>query len=55
MPYTSDWVLTDECRCPICFGKVETIMWESDDGAHEDAKYRCLDCQHVWWIDGPDV
>jgi DNA-directed RNA polymerase subunit RPC12/RpoP len=62
MSYTSSWTLTDDCRCPKCFGKVEFIEWESDNGTHEDTRYRCLACNHTWhsWlrtrrVEGPDA
>lgn len=35
-------------------GPVTYSLWESHDGAYEDAKYECQACRYVWWIDGPD-
>lgn len=29
-------------------------IWESSDGAHEDYKYDCHACNHVWWVEGSD-
>ena len=47
---------TVEGICPKCAGaNISCTMWESNDGAYEDYKYRCNVCQHTWWIDGPDA
>ncbi len=42
-------------ECPKC-GKQESTwqLWTSYDEAHEDFKYTCGACGHVWWIDGID-
>lgn len=45
-----------DVECRNCQGtNVTRAVWESSDGAYEDAHYRCLDCKHDWWIDGPDA
>lgn len=49
------WVLTDDWRCPKCFGpcecKVEEL--EDDDGVWQETRIRCLECAHVWTADDP--
>jgi DNA-directed RNA polymerase subunit M/transcription elongation factor TFIIS len=44
------WVMTDDFRCPICFGSVEYQLAEreSDEGIWEDIKLRCIECGHAW-------
>jgi hypothetical protein len=37
-----------------CGHPVQMQTWESNDGAYEDHKFRCLGGGHVWWIDGID-
>jgi hypothetical protein len=41
--------------CPHC-GSAQHFyrVWESNDGAYEDEKHKCLTCKEVWWIDGID-
>jgi RNase P subunit RPR2 len=29
-------------------------VWLSNDEAYEDAKYTCLECGRVHWVDGDD-
>ena len=42
-------------HCPKCNGtKVTMKVWESSDGAYEDEKFTCGDCDYYWWVDGPD-
>jgi hypothetical protein len=41
--------------CQKCSStKVRYEVWESSDGAYEDYKYICPDCNYEWWIDGID-
>lgn len=40
-----------KCSAP----NVTRRVWESSDGAYEDYEYSCPDCEHVWWIEGPDA
>lgn len=56
MPYTSDWLLTDDYECPTCASRnVELRTWESIDGGHEDNKLHCMSCDHIWWSEGIDA
>lgn len=44
-----------EESCPKCKAMdIYYQLWESSDGAHEDAKYTCHSCGYVFWIDGTD-
>lgn len=40
------------CKC----GSNEIIwkLWESSDGAYEDYHYRCMECDHDWWVESSD-
>lgn len=40
--------------CPKCNGQVKVETWESSCGGYEDYKYTCVQCKHVWWVDGID-
>lgn len=42
-------------KCPKCAKRenIEFAEWE-DSECHEDIHYKCLDCKHSWWIEGPD-
>ncbi len=45
-----------EMACRKC-GKVGGVTckpWESSCGGYTDYKYTCVNCGHVWWIDGID-
>ena len=33
---------------------VDFRTWDSSDGAYTDTQLRCLNCKHIWWIDGDD-
>lgn len=58
MPFETDWTKVDDqmpCRHCGTVGRIERRLWESDDGGHEDVKYRCLACERTWWVDGPDA
>lgn len=53
MSYT-DW---KQCggTCPKCNAPdIQSRVWKSSDGAHEDINYRCPACKHSWWADGCD-
>lgn len=58
MPYTTEskkdeyGTLCRKCENPK--PNVFYMMWESDDGGHEDVKYNCKDCGHSWWVEGSD-
>ena len=42
------------CRkCKSIYVMVKS--WDSSCGGYTDYKYRCLDCEHTWWIDGADA
>jgi hypothetical protein len=53
--YTSEYKLVKDLSCPQCRGPVEMRVWESDDTAYEDERYRCTKCAYVWWVEGPDA
>jgi len=49
------WKLTD-LTCPKCIGHhVVERLWESSCGGYDDYQYRCSDCGHKWWVEGPDA
>ncbi len=50
------WVPTTS-TCPKCCkpNAVEYQVVESSCGDYEDEHYRCRECGHSWWIDGPDA
>lgn len=53
--FTTDWKRCD-ALCRSCGGSsIVERTWESDDGAFEDHCYRCEECGHTWWVDGPDA
>ncbi len=42
-------------RCPKCHsGHCDVQTWESNCGGFEDEKITCVNCGHVWWIEGID-
>ena len=42
--------------CRKCQGSSVTCKpWDSSCGGYTDYKYTCGDCDHTWWIDGPDA
>lgn len=42
--------------CRKCGGtNVEVRTVTSFDEAYDDDNFRCLDCKHNWWVDGPDA
>lgn len=55
MPYVGQWK-PDEGGCKYCGeeGTIQYIEWESSCGGYEDFKYRCINCEKTWWIDGAD-
>jgi DNA-directed RNA polymerase subunit M/transcription elongation factor TFIIS len=41
--------------CPKCGSdQYYWTIWESSDGAYEDEKRKCTDCNYTLWIDGID-
>lgn len=49
------WARDLTARCPRCRGTIIVRrIWESHDGAFEDAQFACEECHHRWWIDGID-
>lgn len=44
-----------EFRCRCGSDEVLYRVWESDDGAYEDVKYRCGTCGRTWWVEGSDA
>lgn len=60
MGYTTDWKPTKAQNpsfvCHECkSGEVEYRDWESSCGGYDDTHYRCKDCGHSWWVEGPDA
>jgi DNA-directed RNA polymerase subunit M/transcription elongation factor TFIIS len=54
--YTSKWAPALIGVCPKCrSSEIVYRVWESDDGAFEDTRFRCLDCAYDWWVDGSDA
>ncbi len=54
--FVTDWKDAESAnpnfKCPKCTErKISFREWESRDGAHEDLKYRCETCGHIWWVD----
>ncbi|KKM92532.1 hypothetical protein LCGC14_1217610 [marine sediment metagenome] len=51
-----DWVYCEKCRkCPKCSNKnLVHRIWDPHCGGYTDWQYKCIECEHVWWIDGPD-
>lgn len=46
--------VTTPCRrCSSANTKVEVVT--SFDEAHDDARFTCKDCRHVWWVDRCDA
>ena len=43
-----------ESLCRKCEGALQYRTWESKCGGYVDYQYRCLNCGHVYWIDGID-
>ena len=57
--FETDWHPTKEVnpgyKCRECgSNNIWFRMWESGDGAYEDIKYECRECNHTWWIEGSD-
>lgn len=53
--YTSDERPVPNAQCIRCRStKVVYRSWESSDQAYDDTKYRCLDCNHTWWVESID-
>lgn len=51
----NQWIACSDTKCRKCRStNVHYRLWESSDGAFEDYKYECLDCGHIWWIEGID-
>lgn len=50
----SDEQSTD-VRCPNDGGPCVVSTWESTCGGYEDFRYRCTQCGHTWWVEGPDA
>lgn len=51
------WVKRTDMVClnDTCSSKnIQSRLWESSDGGHEDINYRCDDCGSDWWVDGID-
>ncbi len=40
--------------CPVCGGEVLVSEVESPCGGYIDCKYRCNDCEYIFWVDGID-
>lgn len=54
MPYAK-WQPCEDTLCPKCLSPgVNMRIWESSDEAHEDAQFQCVDCNHIWWVEGTD-
>jgi hypothetical protein len=49
------WALTDDWRCPQCFGpcEVRVVEMESEEGEWQETQVRCLDCAHTWIANDP--
>ncbi len=44
-----------KAKCRKCAGaNVAYRVVESSCGGYDDVQYRCGDCDHQWWVDGPD-
>lgn len=56
--YEGDFSEDKSCpnvECPKCKKKsIVYSIWDSHCGGYEDTKYKCTNCKHYWWVDGPD-
>lgn len=51
-----EWKDHDDWSCVKCDStKIKYRLWESSDGGHEDIQYKCLSCNHHWWVEGCDA
>lgn len=51
-----DWKACNNTVCKVCNSdNIVYRSWSSHCGGYEDDKFKCLNCLHMWWIDGPDV
>ena len=51
--FQNPWVGSDY-KCTECGGKTQERAWDSSCGGYTDYKYRCKECGHTHWVDGPD-
>jgi hypothetical protein len=55
MPY-SGWKPCQDTPCRKCLSnRVNFRLYEPPDESYEDAQFKCVDCGHVWWVDGCDA
>lgn len=60
MPERSGRLSAERISPQRCRGKCDKTTdhrcwtWESSCGGYEDYKFECIDCGHVFWVDGDD-
>lgn len=59
MSSSTDWkvitkIVNPRFKCKCGSKKIKYRIHESSDGGHEDINYKCLECNHSWWVDGID-
>jgi hypothetical protein len=52
--FTREAVAETFCRREQALKDHRVQVWESNDGGYEDAKWTCLSCGTVHWVDGID-
>lgn len=55
MPFQTNYWENSERECYQCNEQMKVKTWESSDGAYEDLKYWCPNCDHSFWVEGIDA
>lgn len=49
-------IVMADFKCRKCSGhNINYRSWDSSCGGYEDQQFKCLDCNHTWWVEGPDA